>query len=141
MTGRQIKNDFSGPLQTLFQEFMADWAFSREKSAQEMIDTYFTPDFSAELDGHHLSRETFRSRIERMRQDAVVEEQEFVEMMEAGNKLFSMHSTRGRSVASGQPFETRVIAFFLFQGEKIKTCYLNSVTHGDPRDADFASRS
>ena len=141
MTGRQITNDFDGPLQAVFQKMMADWNLSKEKSAQEIVDTYLAPDFSAEIDGHYLSRETFRSRIDRMRQDAVVEEQEFVEMMEAGDKLFSMHNTRGRSVASGQPFETRVIAFFLFQGEKMKKCTLNSVTLGDPRDADFASRS
>ena len=104
MTGRQIKNNFDGPLQTIFQNLMADWLFSVERSAQEIVDTYLAPDFSAELDGHYLSRETFQSRIDRMRQDAVVEEQEFVEMMEAGDKLFSMHNVRGRSVASGQPF-------------------------------------
>lgn len=141
MAGRQIKNGFTEPLQTIFQDFMADWVFDAEKGAQEIIDTYFTPDFSAEIDGHGLSREDFQSRIDRMRQDAVVEEQEFVEMMESGDRLFSMHITRGMSHASNHPFETRAIALFVFEGKKIKKGYLNSVTLGDPSDADFASRS
>ena len=141
MPGRQNRNGFTGPLQTLFQDFMADWVFAAEKSAQEIIDTYFTEDFSAEIDGHDLSREQFQSRIDRMRKDADVERQDFVEMMESGDRLFSMHTTRGVSLASGQPFETRVIAFFVFEGKRLKKGYLNSVTLGDPSDADFASRS
>ena len=65
----------------------------------------------------------------------------FMEMMEAGDKLFSMHTTRGLSLASGHPFETRAIALFIFEGTKMKQGYLNSATLGDPSDADFASRS
>lgn len=141
MSARQNRNGFTGPLQTIFQDFMADWVFDAEKSAQEIIDTYFAPDFYAEIDGHHLSRDTFRSRVDRMRREADVEAQDFLEMMESGDRLFSMHTTRGMSLASGQPFETRAIAFFQFDGKRIAKGYLNSVTLGDPRDADFASRS
>jgi len=120
---------------------MFDWVFEPKKSPQEVMDTYFTPDFSAEIDGHRLSRDVFQSRINRMREDADVEEQDFVEMMEDGDRLFSMHYTRGKSLVTGQKFETRAIAFFVFEGKRIKKAYLNSVTLGDPRDADFASRS
>ncbi len=141
MPVRQNRNGFTGSLQTIFQDFMADWVFAAGKSAQEIADTYLAPDFSAEIDGHDLSRQQFQSRIDRMRKDAAVERQDFVEMMESGNRLFSMHVTRGKSHASGHPFETRAIALFLFQGKRIKKGYLNSVTLGDPRDADFASRS
>ena len=141
MADRQNRNGFTGPLQTIFQDFMADWVFATDKSAQQVMDTYFTADFTAEIDGHELSRDQFQSRIDRMRRDAVVDSQDFVEMMEKGDKLFSMHTTRGTSRSSGHPFETRAIALFVFQAEKIKKGYLNSVTIGDPRDADFASRS
>ena len=141
MPDQQNRNGFTEPLQTLFQDFMADWVFAADKSPQEIIDTYFTAGFSAEIDGHDLSRAQFQSRIERMRKEAVVESQDFEEMMESGDRLFSMHTTRGVSLASGHPFETRVIALFVFEGKKIKKGYLNSVTFGDPRDADFASRS
>ena len=141
MPGRQITNGFDRPLQIIFQAFMADWVFASEKSAQKIMDTYFTPDFFADIDGHHLSRAQFERRIDRMRKDASVETQEFMEMMEAGDRLFSMHTTRGLSLASGHPFETRAIALFIFEGTKMKQGYLNSATLGDPSDADFASRS
>lgn len=141
MSGQQNRGGFSGPLETVFQDFMFDWVFEPKKSPQEVMDTYFTPDFSAEIDGHRLSRDVFQSRINRMREDADVEEQDFVEMMEDGDRLFSMHYTRGKSLVTGQKFETRAIAFFDFEGKRIKKAYLNSVTLGDPRDADFASRS
>lgn len=141
MPGQQITNGFDAPLQTIFQAFMADWVIASEKSAQEIMDTYFTPDFFADIDGHHLARAQFQSRIERMRKDASVETQEFIEMMEDGDRLFSMHTTRGLSLSSGHPFETRAIALFVFEGTKIKKGYLNSATLGDPSDADFASRS
>lgn len=141
MSGHQNRNGFNQPLQSIFQDFMYDWIFIREKSAQEVMRTYFTSDFSADIDGRTLSHDEFQSRIDRMRQDAEVHEQDFVEMMEAGNKLFSMHHTRGKSLASGQKFETRAIALFHFQGKQIRKGFLNSVTLGDPRDADLASRS
>jgi len=141
MPGQQITNGFDGPLQTIFQAFMADWVLVPEKSAQEVMDTYFTSDFFADIDGHHLSRAQFQRRIDRMRKDAAVETQEFVEMMETDDRLFSMHTTHGQSLASGYPFETRAIALFVFEGGKIKRGYLNSATLGDPSDADFASRS
>ncbi|MCV0426114.1 MAG: nuclear transport factor 2 family protein [Roseibium sp.] len=141
MTGKQKRNGFNGPLQTQFQDFMSDWVFATQMSAQDVLDTYFTDDFSAEIDGHILSKAQFQSRIDRMRQDADVHEQDFVEMMEDGDRLFSMHYTRGRSRVTDQPFETRAIAFFLYEGNKMKKGYLNSATLGDPRDADFASRS
>lgn len=141
MPGQQNRNGFNGRLQTVFQDFMADWVFSDDQSAQQIMDTYFTPDFSAEIDGRHLSRDIFQSRINRMRQDADVEEQDFVEMMEEGDRLFTMHYTRGKSLVTGKKFETRAIAVHRFEGKRIKKSYLNSVTLGDPRDADFASRS
>ena len=141
MSGKQNRNGFSKPLQTRFQDFMQDWVFVTGLSAKEVMDTYFTQDFSAEIDGHVLSRERFQSRIDRMRQDADVAEQDFAEMMEDGNRLFTMHYTRGRSRVTDMPFETRAIAFLIFEGNKVKKAYLNSVTVGDPRDADFASRS
>ncbi|MES0882921.1 nuclear transport factor 2 family protein [Roseibium sp. SCP14] len=141
MPGQQNRYSFNGPLQTVFQDFMADWVFSDDHTAQQIMETYFTPDFSAEIDGRHLSHDIFQRRIGRMRQDAEVEEQDFVEMAEDGNRLFSMHNTRGKSLVSGQRFETRAIAFFRFDGKRIKKGYLNSVTPGDPSDADFASRS
>ncbi|MEM6461173.1 MAG: hypothetical protein AAF724_04585 [Pseudomonadota bacterium] len=137
---RQQRNGFDGPLQTVFQDFMADWIFRREKSAQEIMDSYFTEDFSTEIDGHLLDRAAFQSRIDRMRHDADVEGQEFIEMMETENKLFSMHLTRGLSLVTRKPFQTRAIAVFTFAGAKIRSGYLNSVTLGDARDADFASR-
>lgn len=141
MPGQQITNGFDESLQTIFQAFMADWVLVPEKSPQEVMDTYFTSDFCADIDGHRLSRAQFQRRIDRMRKDAVVETQEFIEMMETGDKLFSMHTTRGLSLASGHPFETRAIALFVFEGGKIKKGFLNSATLGDPSDADFASRS
>ena len=140
MSDRQMRNGFAEPLQVVFQDFMADWLFSREKCAQDIMDTYFTPDFVAHIDGHILQRSEFRSRIDRMRQDADVESQEFLEMMEQGERLFSMHTTRGISRKTNQPFQTRAIAFFAFKEKKIESGYLNSVTLGHPDDADFASR-
>lgn len=141
MPGQQITNGFNGPLQTIFQAFMADWVLVPEKGAQDVMDTYFAPEFVAEIDGHRLSRARFQSRIDRMRKDASVETQEFIEMMETDDRLFSMHTTRGQSLASGHPFETRAIALFVVEGGKMKKGYLNSATLGDPSDADFASRS
>ena len=138
---RQVRNDFNGRLQTLFQDFFFDWAFSSEMSDQEIMDRYFTPDFSAHIDGVDLDKDQFQSRVGRMRREAIVEHQEFIEMMEEGDRLFSMHSVRGQSLASGQPFETRAIALFVFKGDKIQTGYLNSATKGAPEDADIASRS
>ena len=141
MSERQKRNGFDEPFQSVFQDFMAAWLFSEEASPSEVMDAYFTPDFVAEIDGHILERKEFQSRISRMRQDAEIYEQEFIEMMETGNKVFSMHITRGISRASQQPFETRAIALFEFAGMKLRHGYLNSVTLGDSRDADFASRS
>ncbi|MEM8856257.1 MAG: nuclear transport factor 2 family protein [Pseudomonadota bacterium] len=141
MAGRQLTGGFTGRLQTRFQAFMADWVLRGDSSVEALADTYLAPDFTALIDGKMLSRTVFQNRIARMRNDAIVEEQEFVEMMEEGDRLFSMHITRGVSRETGQPFQTRAIAFFVFEGERIKTGYLNSVTLGDPRDADFASRS
>ena len=138
---RQVRNDFNGRLQTLFQDFFFDWVFSSEMSDRDIMDRYFTPDFSAHIDGVDLDKDQFQSRVGRMRREAIVEHQEFIEMMEEGDRLFSMHSVRGQSLASGQPFETRAIALFVFKGDKIQTGYLNSATKGAPEDADIASRS
>ncbi|MEM1360846.1 MAG: nuclear transport factor 2 family protein [Pseudomonadota bacterium] len=137
---KQNRNGFDGPLQTVLQDAMAAWFADDQMSAAEMSERFLAPDFSAELDGHILTRRAFEDRIDRMRKDANVEGQDFVEMMEEDDRVFSMHIVRGQSLASGHPFETRVIALFIFESEKIKKVYLNSVTLGDPRDADFASR-
>lgn len=141
MSGTQNRGGFTAPLQTIFQDFMFDWLFEPKKTPADVMETYFTPDFSAEIDGRTLFRDRFQSRIERMRKDAEVDEQDFVEMMEDGNRLFTMHNTRGKSLVTGQTFETRAIALFVFDGKRIRKGFLNSVTLGDPRDADFASRS
>ncbi|MEM1130554.1 MAG: nuclear transport factor 2 family protein [Pseudomonadota bacterium] len=141
MSGKQNRNGFDGRLQTILHSVMFDWQLSSQKTAAEIMATYMTPDFSAEIDGHTLDHDTFQSRIDRMRRDAEVATQDFVEMMEEGDRVFSMHHISGMSRATGQPFETRVIALFYFSGDKIRKCYLNSVTLGDARDADFASRS
>ena len=138
---RQVRHDFNGRLQTLFQDFFFNWVFSSAMSDEEIMDRYFTPDFSAHIDGVDLDKDQFQSRVGRMRREAIVEHQEFIEMMEEGDRLFSMHSVKGQSLASGQPFETRAIAFFVFKGDKIETAYLNSATKGAPEDADIASRS
>ncbi|MEM9635171.1 MAG: nuclear transport factor 2 family protein [Pseudomonadota bacterium] len=139
--GQQNRNGFNKPLQTIFQDFMADCVFSDDHTAQQIMEIYFTPDFSEEIDGRHLSHDIFQRRIGRMRQDTEVEEQDFVEMTEDGDRIFTMHYTRGKSLVSGQHFEIRAIAFFRFDGKRIKKGYLNSVTLGDPSDADFASHS
>ena len=139
--GRQITKSFNGRLQKIFQEFFYNWVFSTEMSDREIIDRYFTENFSALIDGKELGRDDFLHRIQRMRQEAVVEKQEFIEMMEEGDKLFSMHTVMGKSLASGQPFKTRAIALFVFKDSKIEEGYLNSATQGDPRDSDIASRS
>ena len=76
-----------------------------------------------------------------MRRGATVEQQNLIEMMEEGNRLFSMNKKKGISNASGKNFETRAIALFIFSGDKISQAYLNSVTIGDPKGLDFASRS
>lgn len=141
MSDKQIRNGFHGPLQTILQDCMADWVFSVEKSPQEIADEYLTADYVASIDGHELDKATFVSRLERIREEVVPEIQEFLEMMEEGNKVFSMHTIRGVSRTSGEPFDSRVIALFIFENQKIKRVYLNSVTLGDPRDADLASRS
>jgi len=138
---RQKTHRFDGKLQHIFQEFLSDWVFSKRLTEQEMMDRYFTPDFSTCIDGIELTREDFSRRLARMRREAVVEGQEFIEMMETDNKLFNMHTTAGMSLTSGKPFETLVIALFVFQGDKIQRGVLNSVTKGDPEDADMASRA
>ena len=138
---RQKTHRFDGKLQRLFQAFFSDWLFSKRLTEQEMMDRYFTPDFSACIDGIELTSEDFSRRIARMRRETIVEKQEFVEMMETGNKLFSMHTTAGMSLASGKPFETLAIALFVFQGDRIQRGILNSITKGDPEDADMASRA
>ena len=138
---RQVRHSFNGRLQTLFQDFFFNWVFSSEMSDQEIMDRYFTPDFSAHIDGVDLNKEQFQSRVGRMRREAIVERQEFIEMMEQGDRLFTMLSVQGKSLTSGQPFETRAIALFVFKGDKIDTGYLNSATKGAPEDADIASRS
>ena len=137
----QITANFDGRLQKIFQKIFYDWMFLSQKSEKEIMDEYFTRDFSINIDGVQLSRDDFLRRVRRMRQEAVVEKQEFIEMMEDGDRLFSMHTVTGKSLLSGQPFETRVIAFFRFREAQIHEGYLNSVTEGDPRDADMASRS
>ncbi len=138
---KQIVHDFDGRLQSIFQQFFYNWVFSREMSAEDIIEKYFSPNFSATIDGVELNRNVFLQRIDRMRQEAIVEKQEFIEMMEEGDKLFTMHTVSGKSLLSGQNFQTRAIALFIFNGDKIERGYLNSATQGDPQDADIASRS
>ena len=139
--GKQITNSFDGKLQKIFQDFFYNWVFTSEMSDQEIMNKYFSPDFSAIIDGVELERDDFLHRVGRMRREAVVERQEFIEMMEQGDRLFSMHTVKGQSLSSGQPFQTLAIALFIFEGDKIKKGYLNSSTEGDPRDSDIASRS
>ena len=139
--GKQITNNFDGRLQIIFQEFFRNWVFVSEMSDQEMMDRFFCPDFSALIDGVELKRDDFLRRVGRMRSETVVERQEFIEMMEQGDRLFSMHTVKGQSLSSGQPFKTLIIALFIFEGDKIKKGYANSSTEGDPRDSDIASRS
>lgn len=138
--GKQITHGFDGRLQKIFQEFFFQWVFSSEMSDQAIMDTYFAADFVAIIDGVELTRDDFMQRVGLMRKTAVVEKQEFVEMMEQGDRLFSMHVVEGQSLSTGSAFKTRAIALFLFDGDRIQTAYLNSATQGDPRDADIASR-
>ena len=138
---RQVTNNFNGRLQKILQGCFYEWFFTDRLSDQEVIEKYFATDFSALIDGVELDRHVFEQRVHRMRQEAIVERQEFVEMIEQDNKLFSMHTVEGKSLLSGQQFATRVIALFVFNDEKIERVYVNSATKGDPRDADIASRS
>lgn len=138
--GKQITNGFEGKLQKIFQAFFYNWVFSSQMSVHDIMETYFSTDFSALIDGVELKREDFAQRVGLMRRTTLVEKQEFIEMMEEGDRLFSMHTVEGKSLSTDSPFRTRAIALFLFESDKIKTAYLNSATQGDPRDADIASR-
>ncbi|MTH95789.1 hypothetical protein [Roseibium sp. RKSG952] len=137
---KQNTNGFDGPLQRRFQTFFYDWAFSGEKTAEEVLETYFDREFSALIDGKRLSRKDFGARIVVMRRDVIVERQDFLQMMEDGDRLFSMHRVWGKSLVSEAPFETFAIAYFQFRGGRLLKGYLNSATVGDPRDLDIASR-
>ncbi|MTI44240.1 hypothetical protein JM93_04087 [Roseibium hamelinense] len=138
--GKQITNGFNGRLEKRFQAFFYDWMFGDEMSPEQVLETYFDPGFTAVIDWHSLSRAEFGSRIKRMRQEAVVQNQVFHQMMEDGDRLFSMHELSGVSLASGKPFETFAIAYFEFNDNRLLRGYLNSVTKGDARDRDIASQ-
>ena len=43
----QIRNNFNGNLERIFQKFFYNWVFSSEMSASEIMDSYFTSDFFA----------------------------------------------------------------------------------------------
>ncbi|MEM7120175.1 MAG: nuclear transport factor 2 family protein [Pseudomonadota bacterium] len=137
---KQITHDFDGRLQKIFQEFFFNWFFSSKMSDQDIVDTYIADDFHAIIDGVELNRDDFAQRVSLMRRSAVIERQEFVQMMEQGDRLFSMHVVNGQSLKTDSAFKTRAIALFVFDGDRIKDAYLNSATEGDPRDADIAFR-
>ena len=137
----ETRRNFTRKLQTMFQEFFHNWVLSEEMNDQEIIDKYFSLNFSACIDGVELSRNDFLHRVHRMRQEVAVERLDFIEMMEEDSKLFSMHTISGKSLLSEQHFQTHAIAFFIFKDDKIEKGYLNSATRGNPQDFDIASRS
>jgi len=138
---RQITNHFNGKLQKIFQDFFYQAFLSTTMNCEDVIETYLTKDFTAYIDGKRFNRNLFSDRIQRMRKEAIVEEQNFLQMMEQDQRLFTQHTVSGLSITTNHSFKTQAIAFLIFKNNKIQTAYLNSATQGDPNDQDIASRS
>ncbi|WP_299002232.1 nuclear transport factor 2 family protein [uncultured Shewanella sp.] len=137
---KQITHDFNAKYQKIFQHFFYQWVFSEKLTAEQIMDEFFTDDFTAIIDGNLLTRQDFLRRIGKMRAETLIEQQEFLQMMEQENKLFSMHTVKGKMLADDSDFETRAIAYFEFRDDKLHQGYLNSATAGKLHSHDIASR-
>lgn len=128
-------NNLKAQLKTIFHS-----VFQSNEFDQAVIERYFHPDYTQDVNGEALNYSQFIDHIRTLKKTLSNIHIDFRHLVEEGDQVTSVHFASGTK-SNGKNIKAKVIAYFRFKDNKIIYCNeLTQLIEGETSDKDLGSR-
>lgn len=92
--------------------------YDKEKSASEIIEKYFHPNYEQCINGVVMDRTKYIQHVIEQKKTMTIDSIIYTHVIEKNNELFALYYPKGKN-QNNLPIEAEVIAYFCFSAQQI----------------------